>query len=263
MDLGCCAPMDRVPAIEAAKGDYYELSVAGTVMAGGEEGEGDFARLLERAAAFSIKPRAYNVFLPGSLPVVGPAVEREAVERYVRAAFGRVRRLEGRVVVFGSGRSRSIPEGFGRDAALDQLADFLRLAGGLSGEYGITLVIEPLRRAESNVFNSVGESAAFIRERRLDRDGVRLLADLYHMMEEDEPLTAVVEGADLLAHTHVADSGRQAPGSGGYPITEFFGLLRQSGYAGDCSIECRWDDFDAQIGPSLDFLRGCARAAGW
>ena len=257
MDLGCCVGVDQLPALEAAGADYCELSVARTVMAGDDE----FARLRDLLAGSRLQPRAYNVFLPGDLKVVGPAVDRERIGHYVRAACERVGRLGGRIIVFGSGGSRSVPDGFSREAALDQLEEFVRLAVGAAGERGVTIAIEPLRRAESNVFNTVGECAAFVRERRIE--GARVLADLYHMMEEGEPFEAIDESADLLAHTHIADSGREPPGTGSYDLVGFFRHLRESGYGGDCSIECRWSDFAAQIGPALAAARAAARQAGW
>jgi hypothetical protein len=49
-----------------------------------------------------------------------------------------------------------------------------------------------------------------------------LLVDLYHLMEEDEPLATIDDYADLLVHAHVADSERRHPGTGTYPIAPFF-----------------------------------------
>ncbi len=257
MDIGCCIGVEELPALEAAGADYCELSVARAVMGSDEE----FAALVETLSGSSLPPRAYNVLLPGDLLVVGPTVDRERIAQYLQTACERVQRLGGRVIVFGSGRSRAIPDGFSREEALDQLEEFVRQAVRTAGEHGITIAIEPLRRAESNVFNSVRECAAFVRERRIE--GARVLADLYHMMEEDEPLEAIDEAADLLAHTHIADSGREPPGTGSYDITGFFRHLRENGYAGDCSIECRWSDFPSQIGPALAASRAAASAAGW
>src|SRR2546423_9877402 len=106
MDLGCCVGVDQLPALEAA-GDYCELSVARTVMAGDDE----FARLRDLLAGSRLQPRAYNVFLPGDLKVVGPEVDRERIGHYVRAACERVGRLGGRIIVFGSGGAPSVPVG--------------------------------------------------------------------------------------------------------------------------------------------------------
>ena len=84
---------------------------------------------------------------------------------------------------------------------------------------------------------------------------VRLLADLYHMMMDSEPLENITTCAQWLDHIHVADTDRGAPGSGSYPYEELFRRLHESGYNGRISIECRWDDFTAQAAESLTFLQ--------
>ena len=252
MDLGCCVSPEQLPALAAAGGDYAEFTVARTIMGGGEA---EFGRLRGLVADSPIKPLAYNVLLPGELMVVGPTVDRARLAAYVAVAFDRIARLTGpgAIVVFGSGRSRSVPEGFPREAALDQLAEFLGWLGPLAAQHGITLALEPLRRAESNVFNSLGEGAAFITERGLA--SVHLLADLYHMIEGAEPLTAIADQAPLIVHSHTADTGRFAPGSGDYPQAEFFAQLRAHTRCDRCSIECTWRDFDREIGSALATLR--------
>lgn len=256
MRLGCCVAPEQIAALAAAGGDYAELTVAGAVMGGDDDA---FARLVEIIAAAPIPVLAYNVFLPGDRQIVGPAVDRAWLESYAATALDRIARLSGpgAIVVLGSGRSRAIPEGFPRAAALDQLADFFAMLGPLARERGLIVALEHLRRAESNVFTTLRESGDFIRARGLA--DTRLLADLYHLMEEDEPLGVIDDYADILVHTHVADSGRLHPGTGSYPIADFFARLRALGYTGDCSIECRWTDFPAEIGPAMAALRGASR----
>jgi sugar phosphate isomerase/epimerase len=260
MEFGCCvSALDQLPPLEAAGCDYCELAIARMLMASGSER--DFGRMIEQVARGRVKPRAYNIFLPPHVPVVGPSVNRQEVEPYVRMALDRVGRLGGGIVVFGSGRSRSVPESFSRAAALDQLVEFLRWTAGIAAGHGIVLTLEPLRRPESNVLNSLRESAALIRDRKLGE--VRLLADLYHLMEGGEPFAALDECADLLAHVHVADSDRRPPGLGGYNLPDFFRHLHHVGYGGDCSIECAWTNFPEQIAASLGHVRQAAQAAGW
>ncbi len=258
MDLGSClSTIDQVAALESARADYYDLPLARVAALDDREFDG----LLAQSRAFRLQPRAYNVFLPTDLKVVGPAVDGERLQAYLGMAFDRARRLGGTIVGFGSGRSRTVPEGFGRAAAGDQLQAFLERAAEVAADYGIRLAVEPLRRAESNVFNSLREAAAFLRERRLD--GVGLVADLFHMTEEGEDYSALDDCTGLLLHVQVADSGRRAPGRGAYDTTAFLRRLHDIGYRGDCSIECRWDDFHAEIGPAITYLRQAAQAAGW
>lgn len=251
MRLGCCVSPEQLPALAAAGGEYAEFTVARAVMGGDDAA---FDRLVALVAAAHVKPEAYNVLLPGDLVVVGPAVDRARLQAYIATAFARIARLTGpgAIVVFGSGRARSIPAGFSREAALDQLADFLGWLGPLAAQHGITLAIEPLRGAESNVFNTVGEVGSFIVERKLA--AVYLLADLYHMMEQGEPLSAIADHGDLIVHSHTADSGRFAPGSGDYPQAAFFARLRAHTRCDRCSIECTWRDFEHELTPALGAL---------
>ncbi len=255
MQLGCCIGPDHLHDLAAAGGEYAEFTVAGTVMGGDDAA---FEQLVERVAAAALKPRAYNVLLPGDYTVVGPAVDRARLETYVRTAFARIARLSGpgAIVVIGSGRARSIPDGFDRATAFDQLAEFLGWVGAAAREAGIVIALEHLRRAESNVFTTLRESGDFIRARELH--DVRLLVDLYHLMEEGEPLATIDDYADLLVHAHVADSERRHPGTGSYPIADFFARLAANGYAGRCSIECRWENFPVEIGPAMAALRHAA-----
>jgi sugar phosphate isomerase/epimerase len=254
--LGCCiGDVGLLPALSEAHADFCELPVATLVMAGGDA---EFHQLADGLGNGSVPPLAANVFLPGDLAICG-ATDWERIRTYVAEATRRLGRLGTRVLVFGSGRARSVPEGLDRSRALDRLEAFLTMAGEAAADQGITLVLEPLRRAESNVFNSVREAGTFLRQRRLAN--VRLLADLYHMMSEGEDFAVLAEYADLLAHVHVADHGRLPPGRGGYDIAGFLARLRTAGYAGDCSIECLWEDQAREVGPALAFLRRTLDAA--
>lgn len=255
MKLGCCiSSADQLPVLAAAGADYCELPLARMVM-GVAEPE---LEALRAALAETVPARACNVFLPPELRVVGPGVDARALEGYVTAALERAGRLGVAMLVFGSGRSRNVPEGFGRERAIEQLAAFLDATGARCERAGVALALEPLGAAESNLINSVGEGASFLARWR--PRGTRLLADLYHMMEEQEDLAVLESCADLLVHAHVADGGRRAPGHGGYPIAAFLQGLARGGYRGDCSIECRWDDFQAEVGEAFAFLR--EQAAG-
>jgi len=257
--MGCCiAGFDKVAALDAAGADYYELPVATLVMAAGAPGSAAFR---EAVARTRLKPLAYNVLFPRTLPLVGPLVDRDAVARYFIEAVERIGAGGGRVVVFGSGQSRSVPEGVNRAVALDELERLLRWAAAAAGARGLVIALEPLRRAESNIFNTIRECAGFLRERRLN--GIRLLADAYHMQEEGEPLSAIDPVGDLLVHAHVADIARRPPGHGGYDFAAFFRRLRAAGYQGDCAIECAWTDFTGEIADSLARVRQAAADAGW
>jgi sugar phosphate isomerase/epimerase len=123
------------------------------------------------------------------------------------------------------------------------------------------VALEPLHSEETNLLTSLAEAAGFLRDRHLD--GVGLTADLWHMECEDEQVDALDGLGDLVAHAHVAAAERLAPGRTGDHIEEFLGRLRQCGYAGACSIECRWSDLAAEAPVAVARVREAAVAAGW
>jgi len=250
MQFGCCCPIESAGIAHAAGFDYIECTVVSLLP---EATEAIFLPILEKYQASPIPVRACNVFLPGDLNVVGPKLDQDRITNYVKTAMRRVMLIGAKVVVFGSGKARMVPEGFDRATAETQIVDFLRLVADEAAQHDLTVVIEPLNRRESNILNSVPEGDAMAA--RVNRPTIRNLADFYHMDEEHEPLNNIVACKDRLAHIHVADTDRRAPGTGSYPYDEFVAQLRVANYDGMVSIECRWEDFAAEAAPACAYLR--------
>jgi len=248
--LGCCTSIDNAAVVHAAGFDYIECGLVSLLP---EADDATFAPVLETYRAAPLPVWAFNLFLPRAIQVVGPDVDWPRVERYVETALSRVQSIGARVIVFGSGRSRQIPKGFSRSEAETQLVRFLDKVADVAERSGLTIAIEPLNRRESNVINSVAEGAVLAR--RVDRSSIRVLADFYHMDEENEPLDHIVQYREQLAHVHVADSQRRAPGTGSYPYAEFAQKLRAAAYAGMVSVECRWEDLEAEAASAVRYLR--------
>jgi sugar phosphate isomerase/epimerase len=250
MQIGCCGAVERGPVAQAAGFDYLEGPLVSLL---GDEDEAAFAPVLAAYRASPLPVRAFNIFLPRDLKVVGPEIDRERLQRYIRVTLARAQTIGARLIVFGSGAARQVPEQFPRDQAIAQLVQFLRSVAEVAAATGITIAIEPLNRKESNIINNVAEGVELARQ--VDRAEIQVLADFYHMDEEAEPLEHIVKYKDWLAHIHVADTGRLAPGTGQYPYETFAAHLAQAGYEGMVSVECRWNDFAAEAGPAVQFLR--------
>lgn len=250
MLFGCCCPVEASQIAREAGCDFIECQVVTLIP---DQDDTAFAPILEKYQASALPVRAFNVFLPGDLKVVGPEIDQPRVEQYVQRALSRVQQIGGEVVVFGSGRARAIPDGFPREQAIEQIVDFLHLVADVAGQTGVTIAIEPLNRRESNVINSVAEGVEIAQ--RVGRPSIRVLADFYHMDEDDEPLEHISQYKDWLEHIHVADTDRRPPGTGQYPYDVFAEQLRQAGYDRMVSIECRWEDLAAELGPAIQFLR--------
>lgn len=216
----------------------------------------DEAALRRELAAYKESPlpvSAFNSFFPGSIKIVGPEAEPERIRRYIHAAARVLGELGSRIAVLGSGKSRRIPDGWEKARAEEQL---LRTLAWIAGEFDgtkATLAIEPLNAKEDNFINRVSEAAVYAG--MVGRPQVRVLADLYHMDEEREPLEELLVHREWLAHVHIADSGRLAPGTGQYPLARFVGLLRDAGYAGMISAECTVVDAREELPRSLAFIQ--------
>jgi len=262
MDFGICAAAGANAELAATMPglDFLEENVQGFLVPSAPEG--DFNAKLAAARAAKRPIVAANCFLPGSLPCVGPAVDAAAIEAWAAIAFRRAEATGIRVIVFGSGGSRKIPEGFSADTARDQFVTLLARLGPVAARYGVTLAVEPLGRGECNFINTVGEGASIVRE--ANHPNVRLLADLYHMLKNGETAADLAPVVPLLAHVHIAEvAKRSAPGVAGDDFTAFFTILRAGGYDARISLECNWGDLTKEAAPGIaETRRQFAAVAG-
>jgi sugar phosphate isomerase/epimerase len=235
--LGISATPDRVSQLVG----YYDfIEPPGSAVLMGLQDDAAYEPQRRALAASPLPVGAFNVLVPPSVKLVGTAVDWAQVELYLSRVVNRAADLGARVLVFGSGGARNAPEGFPKEAAFDQLVRALTIGADIADRRDISFVIEGLRRPESNMINSFGEALALAR--RVDRPSVKVLADIYHMVEELEPFDALRQGADLLAHVHLSGDERRYPGYGEYPLRALLDVLTDIGYLGAISIECRWGD---------------------
>lgn len=145
--------------------------------------------------------------------------------------------------MFGSGRSRAVPEGFDTAKAWRQISNFLRMAERHAQENDLTIAIEPLRAGECNIMNFVSE--ATLMASLIQMPHIAVLGDTYHMEMGSEPFSALTMAGSLLKHVHVANvMGRKYPKEGdGEKYDELFETLRGIGYDGRVSVEGGCDDF--------------------
>ena len=155
--------------------------------------------------------------------------------------------LGGKFVVFGSGGSRKISEGFSREEGMEQIEWAAREAGRVAETKGITIVMEELRKEECNTLNSITETYAFVK--KVNHPAVKLLADYYHMVQAGEGMDEFVKFADEIRHMHFAEPvNRTAPKvTDEFDYKEFFALLDKLGYTGGVSVEARVNDFDNEV----------------
>ncbi|GAB2537635.1 sugar phosphate isomerase/epimerase family protein [Gracilibacillus alcaliphilus] len=248
MKIGCCASIEEAARLREAGFDFLEVPV--TSLLGDSEEEVN--QIIAKYRSSPLPIEVCNIFLPSTLKLTGLNVDDQQIDRYLKEMLPRVKAIGADTIVFGSGGARSFPEGFSKQAAEQQIIAFLKRVAGYAEPLGLTIVIEPLNREESNLINTVLEAVTVAEQ--VDSPAIQVLADFYHMQKEKESLTHITEAAPRLRHIHVADSGRHAPGTGTYPYQEFKQQLDKAEYTWRISVECEWQQFEVEAFQVKRFL---------
>lgn len=120
---------------------------------------------------------------------------------------------------------------------LELAAPALREAADYAADKGVTLCLEVLNRYESDYVNTLEEGRSFLT--LIDRDNVKLLADVFHMnIEETDMATAFRQNADIIGNIHISENNRDFPSYGAFDWEKIFGAVKASGYCGNICYEC-------------------------
>jgi D-psicose/D-tagatose/L-ribulose 3-epimerase len=208
------------PARSSAGFDYVEISVTEIAALS----DTDFDAAVERVKQVGFPTLNANLFLPASIRLTGPqATDPEQQMAYVKKAFARLNRLGVKIVCFGSGAARRVPEGFPKAEAFKQLVAFGKRIVPEARANGITIVIEPLRNLDS---------------------------------EKEDP-AIILRAREHIRHLHMANpQGRVFPLKWDeFDYAPFFANLRQIGYAGRISIEASSRDIPTEAPQAIALLR--------
>jgi sugar phosphate isomerase/epimerase len=234
MKYGISTSIDKSQALRDAGWDYIEENVQQLLC--GQTADDQWAGAT-RVAQSALPVEVGNCLVPGNLPIVGERVDEAALQRYMNAVLRRAGQLKIGQLVFGSGGARQVPDGFDRDRAKQQILAFLQNSVRPAESAGVVIVIEPLRRQECNIINSVGEAMSYVQQ--IDHPAVQCLVDSYHFWQEGDSLDDLRAAMPWISHVHLADKdGRVAPGlSGTADYRPFFRVLKEGGYDGRMSFE--------------------------
>jgi sugar phosphate isomerase/epimerase len=256
MQIGWCAPLAKAGLIEELGYDYIEVPLAGF-------GLEDSASVQAAAKALDdcrLPTPAFGYFLPRDMPIVGPSVDTVRVRNYLSHAAELMALSGGKVVAFGSGWARTAPPDWPLPRTEQQLLVSRSLVADAFSGSGAVVAIEPQNRTEAGTINHLREAARLAR--LVNRPEIALMADFYHMDEEDDPVHSLSELNGHLVHMHAADTQRLSPGTGQYDYEAFLNALSSAGYRGRLSVECMVEIPESEMRRSLAFLRHRCTEAG-
>jgi len=253
MRFGICAAADQLEQVRSLGFDYAELPLSSTAALSDD----DFRGVVRQVKQAALPVEAFNLFFPRHIRLTGPVADLNAAWAYARTAFARAETLGGRVVVFGSGGARNVPDGFPLDQAWAQLVELLDGLEPIAAEHGITIAIEHLNKLESNIILSVADGLRLAKQ--VNKSHIQVLADSYHMLRESEDAAILKKVGRRLAHCHTARGlARVFPTEPDEQLRAFFSGLQRAGYCGRVSIEGKADNLQADSAASLAVLRALA-----
>lgn len=164
-------------------------------------------------------------------------VRRETLE-VMDALVNVCAELGGDVLVHGSPGQRELsPEDPDGDAQRGAEA-FAKIAE-VAQAAGVVYCIEPLSPQETAFINTVAQAEEIVA--RVGSPALRTMLDTRAArLSETEPVAAVLERglrAGTIAHVHVNDSSKLAPGQGEDTFAEVFDVLLRLGYRGTMAVE--------------------------
>ena len=177
--IGCCGDIEEREMLEKKGFDFIECPVA--VPMNLKESE---LKEIIQDEDLNLPFYAFNCFIPGNLKICGDKVDFSALEDYVEEACQKINLLGGKIIVFGSGGARRVPEGFSSKKAWNQIKDFLTMVNKYARKNDITIAIEPLNQDETNILNSLKESIKMAEEVNLEK--IKVLVDIYRLEKENE-----------------------------------------------------------------------------
>ena len=257
MKFGCFGFANQLDDIAACGFDTAELDLCEIVAMDAKS----FSKFREKALGSGLTFEVFSGLLPLSVRIHENGFDRDKWLEHVDVAARRAALLGARMIPFGAGKCRSIPEDCTDvPGARRRAGDFIARICDIFQKYGLDLVIEPLGPANSNFLNQVGETAAFARS--LGKENCHTMCNLRHMYKSEDAFEAVFENRREIRHAHIdypKGELRRFPQEGdGYSYAPYFRALVRADYQGILTIEASsYENFRREADKSLGFLKKC------
>jgi sugar phosphate isomerase/epimerase len=146
--------------------------------------------------------------------------------------------LGGTMMVFGSPNQRNVEPPNTQDAAWARFREGLRAIAPVCQSRSVTIGIEALSPAETNIIQTVADAVALADE--VAAPGIDIMIDVKAMASMPDGVVGTIEKFGARAkHVHANDPSKHAPGMGDDPadFRPILAALADSGYRGWISVE--------------------------
>lgn len=180
---------------------------------------------------------------PAGLHVTTPdlAVRRKSWD-YVRhfvdlcADLARDKNHDNAIVVFGSPKQRSTVDGMSRETAMRVFEEELARVAPHAQQHGVTILVEALPLAQSDVVSSLAEAVAIVE--RIGSPAVETMFDVHNAVDESIPHPDLLRRyIRYVRHVHVNEFDGREPGTGDYDFSKLLASLAALDYKYWISLE--------------------------
>ena len=250
LPIGIRTAFEDLPAALALGFDYMEISISELEALP----QTDFEDFCAYADEVSLPLRVGCDMLPKGMPVTGAGVSSRTLHGYLTTAFARAKRLGISQIVFDAPKARSVPSDGDFPTAWRQLGNFLRLCQSEAFHADLTVLIEPIRKADCDLLNLVSE--ATLMNALLQLDHVAVMANLGHMAMTSEPLQSLRRAMPYLEHIHIEGALDRSLKSAADPsYARMLRSLTDIGYRGGVTLVGETEDFERDAKQALKALR--------
>lgn len=259
MRYGVCFGIEypeRVAIARKAGFDYIEGGFC-TLSRGSDEVFEAFRKALEEN---DMKCEAANGFFPRDLGLLGENYDEAKVREYIENGMKRGAQIGLKKISFGSSRARAVPDNMSYADAFAQLGKVLReVIAPVCEKYFVTIVTEPLRKAECNIINTVKEGVML--SVLAGKESISSLADIYHMVEEGDTFDDVRQLKGSIKHGHISYPLQKGELRRSFPTStdeyDYQGFVDALAFAGcdTCSVEAQTEDFEGDTMKAGKVLR--------
>ncbi len=262
MRIGVCASPAELPLLAELGYDYMDAHF-GWLAGLSDEAFRDVARKMEHYGIPADATQGFfgdvTLFPEGGTPADADALVRE-IAAYAERGLARASAIGGKIAVIGSGRQRTIPDGYPRARAEAEFARILAVCGEIADRHGMRIAVEPLASRETNFLHTVAEGAAIAK--KSGHPAVGTMVDFFHLWYNDDDLASLPACGDTLIHAHIARprADRNAPlPEDAETLAAWASVLGQCPSVERISLECIWSpDLATAIrvaAPLLDVFR--------
>ncbi len=255
-NIGTCISfreIEQMKALKEAGCDFFEFPFAAI-------GQADEAEINENIAIvkeIGLPVVSMNGLLIGDYRMTGEDTNHEVIAEFVEKTLERTTKYGTRNYVIGSGKARSVPEGFSEQRAREQLESlFVDHLLPVFKKFDSYLSIEELRKEECNIYVTCKETMETIR--KINHPNLTLLVDYYHAMLGGDTYEEIASYKGKITHVHIASPNhdRKVPFKGdGEDYQGFFDALRKAEYKQmNISLEGKASNVQEKI-DSINYLR--------